>query len=60
MPIRLFIGEVAWWELIVCLALLVVGVGLLRRVAGRIFAAGIMLYGKEPTWVEILRWAYKK
>ena len=60
MPIRLFIGEVAWWELIVCLALLVVGVGMLRRVAGRIFAAGIMLYGKEPTWVEILRWAFKK
>ena len=57
MPIRLFIGDVAWWELIVCLVGLVVGIAFLRLIAGRIFAAGIMLYGKEPGWFEILRWA---
>jgi ABC-2 type transport system permease protein len=59
MPIRLLLGEVAWWEIAVCLLLLVGGIWLLRLAAGRIFAAGIMLYGKEPTWVEVLRWALK-
>jgi ABC-2 type transport system permease protein len=57
MPIRLLIGDVAWWELIVCCIALVFGIAVLRLVAGRIFAAGIMLYGKEPSWLEIMQWA---
>jgi ABC-2 type transport system permease protein len=59
MPIRLLLGEVAWWEIGICLLLLMGGIWLLRLAAGRIFAAGIMLYGKEPTLVEVLRWAMK-
>lgn len=59
MPIRLLLGEVAWWEIAICLLLLICGIWLLRVAAGRIFAAGIMLYGKEPTWLEVLRWAMK-
>lgn len=59
MPIRLLLGEVAWWEITICLLLLASGVWFLRIAAGRIFAAGIMLYGKEPTWIEVLRWAIK-
>jgi ABC-2 type transport system permease protein len=59
MPIRLFLGEVAWWEIAVCLLLLFVGIYILRLAAGRIFAAGIMLYGKEPTWFEVIHWAIK-
>ena len=60
MPIRLLIGEVAWWEIAVCLTSLCVGVALLRRIAGRIFAAGIMLYGKEPSWRDLLQWALRR
>lgn len=59
MPIRLYLGEVAWWEIVTCLLLLALGIYILRLAAGRIFAAGIMLYGKEPTWLEVLRWAIK-
>ncbi len=59
MPIRLLLGNVAWWELALCLLLLIGGILILRLAAGRIFAAGIMLYGKEPTWIEVLRWAMK-
>lgn len=59
MPIRLLLGDVAWWEIAVCLLLLVGGIMILRLAAGRIFAAGIMLYGKEPTWIDVLRWAIK-
>jgi ABC-2 type transport system permease protein len=60
MPIRLLIGEVAWWELGLCVTSLTLGIALLRLVAGRIFAAGIMLYGKEPNWRELLHWAFSK
>lgn len=59
MPIRLLLGDVAWWEIAICLLLLFAGILILRVAAGRIFEAGIMLYGKEPTWVEVLRWAIK-
>lgn len=59
MPIRLLLGDVAWWEIVTCLLLLFSGILILRVAAGRIFEAGIMLYGKEPTWVEVLRWAIK-
>jgi ABC-2 type transport system permease protein len=59
MPIRLYLGEVAWWEIAACLLLLAVGIYFLRLAAGRIFSAGIMLYGKEPTWLDVLRWAMK-
>lgn len=57
MPIRLLLGEVTWWEIALCLLLLAGGILLLRRAAGRIFAAGIMLYGKEPSYLEVLHWA---
>ena len=29
---------------------------LLRRAAGRIFAVGMLLYGKEASWGEVRRW----
>lgn len=59
MPIRLFLGEVAWWEIAASLLFLFVGIYILRLAAGRIFAAGIMLYGKEPSWLEVIRWAVR-
>lgn len=31
--------------------------GLFRRAAGKIFATGVLLYGKEPSLRETLRWA---
>lgn len=59
MPIRLYLGQVAWWEVATSVLLLLGGIWILRLAAGRIFAAGIMLYGKEPTWLEVMRWALK-
>ncbi|MEQ1906527.1 MAG: ATP-binding cassette domain-containing protein [Pirellulaceae bacterium] len=31
----------------------------LGKIAGRIFAAGIMLYEKEPNWLDVFRWALR-
>ena len=55
MPARLAVTDVPWWEVVVSLVLLVAAVWALRRVAGRIFAVTMMLYGKEPSWREVRR-----
>ena len=57
MPMRLVLGEVMAGEVLISLVLLFVGIAVLRQFAGRVFAAGIMLYGKEPSWLDVARWA---
>lgn len=57
MPMRLVLGEVTTVEVLASLVLMILGIAGLRWLAGRIFAAGIMLYGKEPSWLEIANWA---
>lgn len=59
MPMRMVLGEVSWAEIVFSLVLMVVGMAVMRRLTGRIFAAGIMLYGKEPTWFDIARWVVR-
>lgn len=57
MPVRLLLGSVAVWEIVVSVAALIGTIWLLRRTAGKIFHLGMLIYGKEPTWTEIWRWA---
>lgn len=59
MPMRMVLGEVGWLEILSSFLLLIAGVAVLRILAGRIFAAGIMLYGKEPSWIDIARWTLR-
>ncbi len=56
MPVRLVLGEVAWWEFALSVVLLVAGIGILRRAAGIIFGLGMLMYGKEPSLGEMWRW----
>jgi ABC-2 type transport system permease protein len=57
MPIRMILGEVSRWEILASILFLLMAIYLLRLFAGRIFAAGIMLHGKEPSWFDVMRWA---
>jgi ABC-2 type transport system permease protein len=57
LPARLLLTDVASWEIILALGLLAGAIAFLRRLAGRIFAVAMLIYGKEPTWKEVLRWA---
>ncbi|MDA8020907.1 MAG: ABC transporter permease [Thermoanaerobaculia bacterium] len=56
LTLRLTLTEVPWWEIALALVLLAVSIWLLRRAAGKVFALGILMYGKEPTWGETMRW----
>ncbi len=55
-PVRLLLAGVPAWQLVLAAAGLVATCLALRRVAGRIFELGMLMYGKEPTWPEIRRW----
>jgi ABC-2 type transport system permease protein len=57
MPARLTVGGVSWWEIALALVLLAVAAYFLRRAAGTAFRIGMLMYGKELTLPELVRWA---
>lgn len=57
LPLRLLMAEVAFWEVPLALVLVVATIWIFRRAAGKIFAVGMLMYGKEPSVREIWRWA---
>ncbi|MFN0178000.1 MAG: ABC transporter permease [Gemmatimonadales bacterium] len=56
LPVRLVLSDPGVVEIVVSGSLLVAAIWLTRRLAGRIFEVGMLLYGKEPSWGEIARW----
>lgn len=56
MPARLLVAELPWWEPIIAAALLFCAIGMIRRMAGKVFRLGMLMYGKEPSWAEVRRW----
>lgn len=60
MSVRLVLGEVPWYDIIISLALLLLSVHFMRNMAGRIFALSILMHGKEPSWSEMARWIKQK
>lgn len=47
---------VPWWELFLSMALLVIGFIFTTWLAGKIYRTGILLYGKKPSWKEMMKW----
>jgi ABC-2 type transport system permease protein len=59
-PTRLMLGAVRPWEIALALVLLVLGCHLMRLFAGRVFRLGMLMYGKDMTLPELIRWARVK
>lgn len=53
MTARMVLSDVAAWEALTAVLLLLLTILVMRRVAGKVFAANILLTGKEPGWREI-------
>ncbi|MBX2933523.1 MAG: ABC transporter permease [Ferruginibacter sp.] len=53
-------GTVPVWQLILSMALLVIGFLCTTWLAAKIYRTGILMYGKKPTWKEMLKWALRK
>ncbi len=53
---RLVLTETAAWEVATSCLLLLLSIWLMRTAAGKIFHLGVLMYGKEPSFKELLRW----
>ena len=56
MFLRITVLTPPWWQIVLSIVLTGVHRGG-RLVGGRIYRVGILMYGKRPTFPEILRWA---
>ena len=57
LSVRLVLTNVPFYETLSAIVLLVLSIWFLRKAAGKIFAVAILMYGKEPSWREMTRWA---
>lgn len=53
-------GTVAYWELALSMVMLIVGFLVTTWLSAKIYRTGILMYGKKPTWKELLKWAFRK
>ncbi|MFD2101186.1 ABC transporter permease [Flagellimonas iocasae] len=49
-------GGVPWWQLLSSIALLIVTFLGIVSLASRIYKVGILMYGKKPTYKELVKW----
>jgi ABC-2 type transport system permease protein len=53
-------STVPWWQIGLSMATLVGGFFLTTWFAARIYRTGILMYGKKPSWKELIKWAFRK
>lgn len=57
MPVKMALVDVAIWQPILSLLLTLALCIYMRGVAGRLFKMGMVMYGKEPSFKQMLGWA---
>jgi len=60
MMVRIPFGGVETWELLLSMALLILGFLGTTWVAARIYRTGILMYGKKVTYKELWKWLFYK
>ena len=58
--VRMTVQMPPLWQTALCLALLVGFIFLVARFAAAVYRIGILMYGKRPTFAELVRWARSK
>jgi ABC-2 type transport system permease protein len=51
---------VPYWQLFLSMFLLVAGFIFTTWLAAKIYRVGILMYGKKPSWKEMIKWAFRK
>lgn len=54
--VRMVLSDVNAMEILISFLLIAVSTWYLRKIAGRIFALSMLMYGKEPSVKEIVKW----
>jgi ABC-2 type transport system permease protein len=52
--------DVPVWQLVLSMALLVLGFVFFTWLTAKIYRTGILLYGKRVTWKEMIKWTFRK
>ena len=52
--------DVPVWQMALSAALLIGCFFLFTWITGKIYRTGILMYGKKPSWKEMMKWAFKK
>ncbi len=53
-------ATVPWWQLAASMGALIAGFIFTTWFAGKIYRTGILMYGKKPSWKEMMKWAFRK
>jgi ABC-2 type transport system permease protein len=53
-------NTVPWWQLGLSMVSLIAGFIFTTWFAARIYRTGILMYGKKPSWKEMIKWAFLK
>jgi len=53
-------NTVPYWQLALSMGLLILSFLFTVWFAGKIYRTGILMYGKKPSWKEMLKWAFRK
>jgi ABC-2 type transport system permease protein len=60
MMVRVSLGGVATWEIILSMVILIASIIFMVWVAARIYRVGILMYGKKASFKEIWKWMWYK
>jgi len=52
--------DIPWWELGLSMLFLVLCFLLFTWITAKIYRTGILMYGKKPSWKEMIKWGFKK
>ncbi|MBB4119484.1 ABC-2 type transport system permease protein [Mesonia hippocampi] len=47
---------VAWWEILISIAILIGSIFFFVWIAAKIYRVGILMYGKKPSYKELIKW----
>lgn len=53
-------GTVPYWQLGLSVVSMILGIALVMWICARIYRTGILMYGKKPSWKEMLKWVFVK
>jgi len=56
MPMRYLLGGAAVTDVALSLGILLVSMAVVSRFAAKIYRVGILMYGKRPSFGELIRW----
>ena len=52
--------DIPWWELALSMALLISCFLLFTWITAKIYRTGILMYGKKPSWKEMMKWGFQR